>query len=75
MKTRKQALGTLGSIFFSWAQMRQREIVVLGDLQESLNISKHQEVTLLQRLAKNGYIFRLTKGVYLVPQTIPTVCN
>ena len=68
----KQAsLGVLGSKFFALMQMNQQTIVRIGDLQSPLEISASTESSLLKRLARTGFIFRLKAGVYLVPNKIP----
>ena len=71
MKRTTPSLGPLGSKFFAWVQMRELNLVKLGELQVPLGISASQEKTLLKRLAKNGFIMRLIKGIYLVPNKIP----
>lgn len=65
------ALGKLGSQFFALMQMNQQTLVHTGKLQKPLGITAESEKELLKRLARNGYILRLIKGIYLVPKRIP----
>lgn len=65
------ALGKIGSKFFAYVQIHSIETVRLGELQGPLGLTPMQEQTLLKRLATNGFIFRLKRGVYLVPSKIP----
>ncbi len=71
MKSAQTSLGPLGSKFFALMQMKNQKIVRLGELQKPLGLSDIQERKLLQRLADNGYLLRLQRGIYLVPPTIP----
>ena len=71
MKNKLPELGKLGTAFFSLAHIRHLEIVRLGDLQSVLNLSPSQEQQLLKRLTRNGFIVRLTRGVFLVTDKIP----
>src|SRR3990167_1860819 len=71
MKETRPSLGPLGSNFFAYMQVKGKELVRLGELQEPLGLSAFQEQKLLQRLADKGYLIRLKRGVYLVPQKIP----
>ncbi|MFI4938432.1 MAG: DUF6088 family protein [Candidatus Berkiellales bacterium] len=71
MKRKKTTLGDLGEKFFSWIQLKNRELVRLGELQTILRISNKQEKELLSRLSRKGYIIRLQRGTYLVPQKLP----
>jgi len=71
MGTSKSALGPLGSKFFSLMQAREQNQVKLGELQTALKLTPDQERTLLKRLAVKGYIFRLQKGIYLIPKRLP----
>jgi len=64
-------LGSLGTKFFAYVQAREIEIVCLGDLQARLGLSPAQEQSLLKRLANSGFILRLKRGVYLVPERFP----
>lgn len=72
MATKKSALGPLGSKFFSLMQARRQTLVRQGDLRIPLGLTPSQEHTLLKRLTANGYLFRLQRGVFLVPKTLPT---
>jgi len=71
MANKKPALGPLGSKFFSLMQVRHQTIVQIGELEALLNLTSSQAHTLLKRLANNGYLFRLQKGAYLVPEKLP----
>ncbi len=72
MNNKLSSLGNLGSKFFALMQMRRQEIVTLGELQSLLGISARQEHTLLKRLTQNGFIIRIKRGIYLVPEKIPS---
>ncbi len=52
-------------------QLKNQEVVRLGELQKQLGLDPTQERKLLQRLTNNGYLFRLQRGIYLVPTKIP----
>ena len=69
--SKNPALGPLGAKFFAYTQMKNIDLVQLGELQPVLNITATQERTLLERLSRNGYIFRLQRGIYIVPTQIP----
>lgn len=71
MKQERPGLGRLGTRFFELVQMREQEVVSIGDLQAALEISARQEKKLLSHLSQQGVIVRLQKGVYLVPRTLP----
>lgn len=67
---RLSSLGPLGTKFFSLMQVRHQTLVRLGDLQGPLHLTPSQEHSLLKRLANNGYLFRLKRETYLVPQQL-----
>ncbi len=67
MKTQKTRLGTLEMQLLSYAQMRKKDILLLGELAPVLGITLKQERELFSRLSRAGMIIRLNKGVYLVP--------
>ncbi len=71
MQDRNPELGPLGAKFFAYMQMKGLEIVRTGELQKPFKISALQERYLLFRLNKGGLIFRLLRGVYIVPKSIP----
>ncbi len=71
MKHKKSTLGELGEKFFSWVQLKNRELVYLDDVRSILRITDKQEKELLSRLSRKGYIVRLQRGTYLVPQKLP----
>src|ERR1700731_2268626 len=71
MQDRNPELGPLGAKFFAYMQMKGLDVVHIGELQKPLGISTLQERKLLFRLNKSGLIFRLLRGVYLVPSHIP----
>lgn len=72
MQNKKTSLGHLGTQFFAYAQTRHLDIVSLGELQKPLGLSALQERRLLEKLNKDGFIFRLQRGVYMVlPEKIP----
>lgn len=71
MQDRNPELGPLGAKFFAYIQMKRLNTIHIGELQKPLGISSFQERKLLFRLNKGGLIFRLLRGVYLVPSQIP----
>lgn len=71
MKKRKTKLGTLEMQLLSYAQMRKKDILSLGELAPVLGITLKQERELFSRLSRTGMIVRLNKGVYLVPLRMP----
>jgi len=71
MKIQSALLGDLGAKFFALMQMRDQEVIQLGELQSVLQITAKQERELLSRLARRGYIVRLIRGTYLVPKKLP----
>jgi len=71
MKRKSPQLGKLGTAFFALAHIRQFKVVRLGDLQKPLKLNPSQEQQLLKRLTTSGFIIRLTRGVFLVPDKIP----
>jgi len=64
-------LGKLGTQFFAFVQMKEKEIVLLGELQAPLQLSPKQEKDFLSRMTTKGFIIRLKRGVYVVPKKIP----
>lgn len=70
MAKKQSSLGPLGTKFFSLVQVRHQTLIRLGELQAPLNITPRQEHSLLKRLVNNGYLFRLKKGIYLIPQQL-----
>jgi predicted transcriptional regulator of viral defense system len=71
MKAPKLKLGTLEMQLLSYAQMRKKDILRLGELAPVLGITLKQERELFSRLSRSGMIIRLTKGIYLIPSQIP----
>ena len=71
MKHKKSTLGELGEKFFSAVQLKNKELVHLGEIRSILHITVKQEKELLSRLSRNGYIVRLQRGTYLVPLKLP----
>jgi len=70
MQNKNPELGPLGAKFFAYAQMHRLDIVRLGEIQKPLDISPLQERRLLERLNRDGFVFRLQRGVYIVPEKI-----
>lgn len=71
MKTQKTKLGVLEMQLLSYAQLRKKDILSLGELAPVVGITKKQERELFSRLSRAGMIIRLNKGVYLVPPRMP----
>jgi len=71
MKRPGPEIGNLSSKFFAYAQLKKKDIIRTGELSPVLDITKSQELDLLRRLTKSGWIVRLKRGTYLVPPRIP----
>ncbi len=71
MKRKGNELGNLSSQFFAYIQLKNKNVIRTGDIAPVLNITKSQESDLLRRLADSGWIVRLKRGVYLVPDRLP----
>ena len=72
MKSQKTKLGTLEMQLLSYAQLRKKDVLSLGELAPIVGITKKQERELFSRLSRAGMIIRLNKGIYLVPSHMPT---
>jgi len=59
------------SQFFAYCQMEGLETVRTGEVADAFGISPVQERELLYRLARDGWIIRLRRGLYLVPPKLP----
>ena len=57
--------------FFGYIQSQVGNTVKTGELAEALSITPGQEKKLLSRLARNGLIARVRRGLYLIPPRIP----
>lgn len=57
--------------FFAYIQMTGKILVYQGDLQAEFGFTLKQEQALLSKLALQGLIIRLKRGIYLVPQKLP----
>lgn len=64
-------LGNLSSRFFAYIQLKNKNLIRTGEIAPVLNITESQESDLLRRLTKSGWIIRLKRGVYLVPDRLP----
>lgn len=71
MKRSGPEIGNLSSKFFAYTQLKKKDVVRAGELSSILDITKSQELDLLRRLTKSGWIVRLKRGTYLVPPRIP----
>ena len=67
----KSGLGEAERRLFAYAQMRRQTVVRTGELRKPLSLTPLQERNLLSRLARAGWIARVRRGLYLVPQTLP----
>jgi predicted transcriptional regulator of viral defense system len=72
LEKKQSVLGDLSVRLLSYAQMKGKTIARIGDFTRVLGISKNQERNLLSRLAQSGFIIRLRRGVYLLPEKIPS---
>ena len=64
-------LGPLEVQFFAWTQLEKKKQVQTGDLVKSMNLSSKQEANLLYNLSSSGFILKLWRGFYLIPEKIP----
>ena len=67
----QSVLGDLSIRLLSYAQMKGKTIARTGEFSPVLGITESQEKNLLSRLARSGFIIRLRRGVYLIPERIP----
>ena len=58
--------------FFAWTQLENRDQVQTGDLVKSMNLSPKQEADLFYNLSSSGFIIKLHRGFYLIPNKIPS---
>lgn len=68
---KQQLLGNLATRFFAYTQMRKKETIQTGEMAKVLGLTPMQERDLLRRLAKSGWIARIRRGLYIVPQRLP----
>lgn len=71
MKHSGKTLGDLSSRFFAFVQLKGINTIRIGELAPVLNLSPSQERNLLHRLSDSGWIVRLKRGVYIVPDRLP----
>ncbi len=71
MKHKGIELGNISSRFFAYTQLKNKDVIRTGDITSVLNITESQEFDLLRRLTDSGWIVRLKRGVYLVPDRLP----
>ena len=71
MKPKGPGLGSLSSRFFAYVQLKNLEVIRMGEIAPVLGITGSQESDLFRRLSDSGWIVRLKRGVYLVPSRIP----
>ena len=71
---RKNKIGSLELKLISYVQMKKIKTLRTGDIFPILGISPQTEKDIFSNLNKKGIIVRLTKGYYLIPNTIsPTI--
>ncbi|MGH8699972.1 MAG: type IV toxin-antitoxin system AbiEi family antitoxin domain-containing protein [Burkholderiales bacterium] len=66
----KKGLGEAERRLFAYVQMRGQATVRAGELVKALRMTAPAERNLLSRLSKEGWIARVRRGLYLVPQTL-----
>ena len=71
LEKQQSVLGELSIRLLSYAQMKEKSIARTGEFAPVLGITESQEKNLLSRLARSGFIIRLRRGVYLIPERIP----
>src|SRR2546428_4149901 len=64
-------LGRLDLQALAYLQSRELERIEIGELARSLGLTQTQERKILSRLARNGFIARVRRGLYLVPPRLP----
>lgn len=64
-------LGQLETSLLAYCQMRNLRTVRTGDLTEPLRMTPKQERELLSRMARNGILAPVRRGLYLVPPRLP----
>ena len=72
MTTKNTMLGPMEVQFFAWTQLENKDQVQTGDLVKSLNLSPKQEADLFYNLSSSGFIIKLQRGFYLIPNKIPS---
>lgn len=71
MNERELRLGKYESQFFAWVQLRRKTQVATGEAADALGLTDKQERELLSRMARQGLIVRLRRGLYMVPPRLP----
>jgi len=66
-----RALGQLEAQALAYCQSRERPAVTAGELVRELNWTPEQERKVLSQLARKGFIARVRRGLYLVPNRLP----
>jgi predicted transcriptional regulator of viral defense system len=64
-------MGPMEAQFFAYCQMQGLETVSSGDISKAFKLTPKQERDLLYRLASDGWIIRLRRGLYLVSRKLP----
>ncbi len=64
-------MGCMETQFFAYCQMRGLQTVRSGEVSAALRLTPERERSLLFRLARSGWIIRLRRGLYLVPEKLP----
>jgi len=67
----KRGLGETERLLFAYVQMRGQATLRAGELAKPLRLTRPQERNLLSRLSKAGWIARVRRGLYLVPNKLP----
>lgn len=67
----KKGLGETERRLFAYVQMRRQATLRAGELVVALQLSAPQERKLLSGLSRAGWIARVGRGLYLVPEKLP----
>jgi predicted transcriptional regulator of viral defense system len=67
----KRGLGEAERRLFAYVQMRGQATLRAGELVKALRLTPPAERNLFSGLAKEGWIARVRRGLYLVPRTLP----
>jgi predicted transcriptional regulator of viral defense system len=67
----KKRLGRQERQLLAYLQMRGQQTVRTGELVRSLRLTPQQEKELFRRMARDGLIARVRRGLYLAPSKLP----
>lgn len=68
---RSPRIGPLESRLLGWSQMVGRTCVRTAEVAETLRVSPKRASELLDRMARDGRVIQLQRGLYLLPEKLP----